>query len=211
MGFGAARVAWQSCRAMASAAVTVACTALLAITPPRPDLLLRTARICLKLRRPRRAYDAVARMNAIDVRRTADPDRTTEQMTKIAAALCTWRLRGGKGCAAQRHCFGTACHRAAVRVCLLVARGPSSGGWQHIVGTMGGTRGPPAKIGRRVAAPRRTATCTCHLFAPGGSISGSPDGSRNGQRSSASSQGRKSAARGSRGRTASPRSQARTC
>src|SRR6516162_6008655 len=29
---------------------------------------------------------------------------------------------------------------------------------------MGGTRGPPAKVGRRVAAPRRTATCTCHCL-----------------------------------------------
>src|SRR5215469_3917212 len=119
--------------------------------------------------------------------------------------------RGGKGCAAQRHCFGTACRRAAVCACLLVGRGPSSGGWKRIVGAMGGTRGPPAKVGRRVAAPRRTATCTCQLFAPAGSISGSPDGSRHGQRSSAPSKGRKSAARGSRGRTASPRSQARGC
>ena len=93
MGFGAAGVAWRSCRAIASTAVNVACAALLAITPPRPALLLRTARICLKLRRPRRAYDAVAKVNAIDVRRTGGLDRTAEQMTKIAAALCTWRLR----------------------------------------------------------------------------------------------------------------------
>jgi hypothetical protein len=37
--------------------------------------------------------------------------------------------RGGKGCAAQRHCFGTACRRSAVCARLLVGRGPSSGGW----------------------------------------------------------------------------------
>ena len=37
--------------------------------------------------------------------------------------------RGGKGCAAQRHCFGTACRRSAECACLLVGRGPSSGGW----------------------------------------------------------------------------------
>lgn len=119
--------------------------------------------------------------------------------------------RGGKGCAAQRHCFGTACRRSAVCACLLVGRGPSSGRWKRIVGAMGGTPGSPAKVGRRVAAPRRTATCTCQLFAPAGSISGSPDGSRHGQRSSAPSKGRKSAARGSRGRTPPPRSQARSC
>jgi len=91
--FGAARGAWRSCRAIASAAVNVACAALLAITPPRPDLLLRTARICLKLRRPRRAYDALAAVNAIDVRQIADPDRTAEQITNIAAVLCARRLR----------------------------------------------------------------------------------------------------------------------
>jgi tetratricopeptide (TPR) repeat protein len=71
----------------------VACAALLAITPPRPELLLRTARICLKLRRPRRAYDALAAVNAIDVRQIADPDRTAEQITNIAAVVCAQRLR----------------------------------------------------------------------------------------------------------------------
>jgi tetratricopeptide (TPR) repeat protein len=71
----------------------VACAVLLAITPPRPELALMTARICLKLRRPRRAYDALAGMNAIDVRQIADPDRTAEQMTNIAAVLCAQRLR----------------------------------------------------------------------------------------------------------------------
>ena len=68
--FGAARVVWQSCRAVASAAINVAFTALLAIVPPRPGLLLATAQVCLKLRRPRRAYDAVA---VIDVRQIAQP------------------------------------------------------------------------------------------------------------------------------------------
>jgi tetratricopeptide (TPR) repeat protein len=71
----------------------VACAALLAITPPRPDLLLRTARICLKLRRPRQAYDAAARVSVIDVRGTADLDRTAEQMTELAAVLRTWGFR----------------------------------------------------------------------------------------------------------------------
>jgi tetratricopeptide (TPR) repeat protein len=71
----------------------VACAALLAITPPRPDLLLRTARICLKLRRPRQAYDAAARVSVIDVRGTADLDRTAEQITELAAVLRTWGFR----------------------------------------------------------------------------------------------------------------------
>ena len=71
----------------------MASAALLAVTPPRPDLLLRTARICLKLRRPRRAYHAHAAVNAIDVRQIADPDRTAEQITNIAAVLCARRLR----------------------------------------------------------------------------------------------------------------------
>src|SRR5262249_22001477 len=52
-----------------------------------------TARICLKLRRPRRAYDAVAEMNAIDARQVADPDRTAGEITNIAAALCIRVLR----------------------------------------------------------------------------------------------------------------------
>src|SRR5262249_33622820 len=71
----------------------MACAALLAITPPRPDLLLMTARICLKLRCPRRAYDTAAGVSAIDVRQMADPDRTAEQMTKMAAAFCTRGFR----------------------------------------------------------------------------------------------------------------------
>jgi tetratricopeptide (TPR) repeat protein len=91
--FGAGLDAWQSCRATAGAAINVTCAALLAIVPPRPDPLLMTVRLCLKLRRPRRAYDAVARLNLIDFRQIADPARTAEQMTKIAAALCTHGLR----------------------------------------------------------------------------------------------------------------------
>jgi tetratricopeptide (TPR) repeat protein len=93
VGFGATRIAWQSCRAAAGAAVNVACAALLAVTPPRPNLALMTARICLKLRRPRRAYDALAAVDAIDVRKIADPDRTAGQMTNIAAVLCARCLR----------------------------------------------------------------------------------------------------------------------
>jgi tetratricopeptide (TPR) repeat protein len=87
---GAGRVVWQSGRAVASVAINVAFTALLASRHLAPGLLLTTAHICLKLRRPRRAYDAVA---VIDVRQIADPDRTSQQMTKIAAALCTRGLR----------------------------------------------------------------------------------------------------------------------
>jgi tetratricopeptide (TPR) repeat protein len=93
VSLGAARIVRQPTRGLASTAINMACAALLAITPPRPNLLLRTARICLKLRRPRRAYDAAARLNAIDARGMADLDRTAEQMTKMAAALCTWGLR----------------------------------------------------------------------------------------------------------------------
>jgi tetratricopeptide (TPR) repeat protein len=91
--FGARHAVWQRCRAVASTAINVACAALLAIVPPRPDLLLTTARICLKLRRPRRAYDAVAGVSVIDVRQIADPDHRAEQMVRIAAALCTRGLR----------------------------------------------------------------------------------------------------------------------
>src|SRR6516164_1749654 len=89
----AARFARQGCRAIARAAINLACAGLLAITPPRPALSLMTARVCLKLRRPRRAYDAAARVSVIDVRQVADPDRTAEQMTKMAAAFCTRGLQ----------------------------------------------------------------------------------------------------------------------
>ena len=85
------------CRAAAGAAINMVCAALLAVTPPRPDLVLMTARICLKLRRPRRAYDAVAEMNAIDARQVADPDRTAGEITNLrrrsASAACERRRR----------------------------------------------------------------------------------------------------------------------
>ena len=93
MLFGAARSIWQTGRAMAGAAINAACAALLASLRARPYLLLTTAQICFKLRRPLRACDAVAVVSAIDVRQIADPDRTAAQMTKIAAALCTRGLR----------------------------------------------------------------------------------------------------------------------
>ena len=99
----------------------MACAALVTITPPRPDLLLRTARICLKLRRPRRACDAVARVNVVDIRGTADPDRTAEQMMQIATALCTWCLRE-EAKDVLRNAIALAPHAAAPRsalVCLL--------------------------------------------------------------------------------------------
>jgi len=96
----------------------VACAALVAITPPRPDLLLRTARICLKLRRPRQAYDAAARVNAIDVRGTADLDRTAEQMTEMAAALCTWGFRV-EATDVLRNAHALAPHAAAPRSALI--------------------------------------------------------------------------------------------
>ena len=93
MLFGAARSIWQTGRAMAGAAINAACAALLASLRARPYLLLTTAQICFKLRRPLRACDAVAVVSAIDVRQIVDPDRTAAQMTKIAAALCTRGLR----------------------------------------------------------------------------------------------------------------------
>jgi hypothetical protein len=65
---------------------------MLTVVRVRPDLLLLTARICFKLRRPRRAFDAVAVVSAMGVRQIADPDRAAEQMMKIAAALCTHGL-----------------------------------------------------------------------------------------------------------------------
>src|SRR5262249_296430 len=91
--FGEGRIVWQSCRAAAGAAINMVCPALLAVTPPRPDLMLMTARICLKLRRPPQACDAVAGVNATDVPQVADPDRTAGEITNIAAALRTRGLR----------------------------------------------------------------------------------------------------------------------
>src|SRR5215471_13066757 len=112
MRFGAARVAWQSCRAAAGAAINVACAALLAITPPRPGLLLTTARICLQLRRPRRACDAVAGVNIVDV-------RTAERMTKLAAALCTRGLRA-EAKDVLRRATALASHAATPRSALIL-------------------------------------------------------------------------------------------
>src|SRR5262245_15742123 len=166
MRFGAARVAWKSCRAAAGAAINVACAALLASTPPHPDLLLTTARICLQLRRPRRAYDAVAGVNVVDV-------RTAERMMKLAAALCTRGLRA-EAKDVLRRAIALAPHAATPRSALnLVVGGePSSRGRQHVVGAVGGTRGPIAKIDDRVATPRRSPACARRLFTTGGSISG---------------------------------------
>src|SRR5262249_34329638 len=98
--FGEGRIVWQSCRAAAGAAINMVCAALLAVTPPRPDLTLMTADICLKLRRPRQACDAVAGVNATDVPQVADPDRTAGEITNIAAALRTRGLRAEAKCAA---------------------------------------------------------------------------------------------------------------
>ena len=112
MRFGAARVAWKSCRAAAGAAINVACAALLAITPPHPDLLLTTARICLRLRRPRRAYDAVAGVNVVDV-------RTAERMMKLAAALCTRGLRA-EAKDVLRRAIALAPHAATPRSALIL-------------------------------------------------------------------------------------------
>jgi hypothetical protein len=89
----AGRVVWQAFCSLTRVAINVTCAALLVIVALRPNLGLTAARICLKLRRPRRAYDAVAVVMAIGPRQIPDPDRTAEQMTKIAAALCTRGLR----------------------------------------------------------------------------------------------------------------------
>src|ERR1700745_3083306 len=86
--FGNRGAVWQRCRAVIGVAINIACTVLLAVVPSHPTLLLGAADICLKLRRPRRAYEAVARLSTIDVEQIAQPDRTAKQMTKIAAAIC---------------------------------------------------------------------------------------------------------------------------
>jgi tetratricopeptide (TPR) repeat protein len=86
--FGDRRAVGQRCRAVVGVAINIVCAALLAVVPSQPTLLLGTAYICLKLRRPRRAYEAVGRMSAIGVGQIAQPDRTAKQMTKIAAAIC---------------------------------------------------------------------------------------------------------------------------
>ena len=78
---------------MLSAAIDIACAALLTAVPSDPDLLLGAAYVCVKLRRPRKAYEAVVRLSATIVGQIAQPDRTARQMTKIAAAICAWGQR----------------------------------------------------------------------------------------------------------------------
>ena len=79
---------WQRCRAVVGVAINIACAALLSVVPAHCDLLLGAAYICLKLRRPRRAYEAVARVSAIGVGQIAHPEGTAKQMTNLAAAIC---------------------------------------------------------------------------------------------------------------------------
>src|SRR6266436_1967680 len=86
--FGDRGAVWQRCRAVVGVAINIACAAWLSVVPSHPDLLLGTAYICLKLRRPRRAHEAVARLSTIGVGQIAHRDRTAKQMTKIAAAIC---------------------------------------------------------------------------------------------------------------------------
>jgi len=93
--FGDRGAVWQKCRAVVGVAINIACAALLGVVPSHPDLLLGTAYICLKLRRPRRAYEAVGRVSTIGVGQIAQPDRTAKQMTKIAAAICARGQRVG--------------------------------------------------------------------------------------------------------------------
>lgn len=212
MRFGAARGAWRSCRAIASTAVNVASAALLAVTPPRPDLLLRTARICLKLRRPRRAYHALAAVNAIDVRQIADPDRTAEQITNIAAVLCARRLRA-EAKDVLRSAIALAPRAAAPRSALILLLEEdlrAAGGnisleqWAELENLL-----------------RKSVIESPHLAAPRlalaawsgtrGSIPGSADGASEGRRTETAHGGRKSAAGGSGGRTVRRRSPPRTC
>ena len=96
--FGDRGAVGQRCRAVVGVAINIACAALLAVVPSHPDLLLGTAYICLKLRRPRRAYEAVARVSTSGVGQIVHPDRTAKQMTKIAAALCARAHRVEAAC-----------------------------------------------------------------------------------------------------------------
>src|SRR6516165_5229050 len=86
--FGDRGAVWLRCRAVVGVAINIACAALLAVVPSHPDLLLGTAYICLKLRRPRQAYEAVARVSTSGVGQIVHPDRTAKRMAKIAAAIC---------------------------------------------------------------------------------------------------------------------------
>jgi tetratricopeptide (TPR) repeat protein len=91
--YGDPGASWQRCRAVVGVAINIACAALLGVVPSHPDLLLGTAYIYLKLRRPHRAYEAVARVSTSGVGQIAQPDRRAKQMTKIAAAILAWGER----------------------------------------------------------------------------------------------------------------------
>jgi tetratricopeptide (TPR) repeat protein len=91
--FGDPGAVWQRCRAVVGVAINIACAAWLNVVPSHPDLLLGTAYICLKLRRPRRAHEAVARLCTIGVGQISHRDRTAKRMTKIAAAILAWGER----------------------------------------------------------------------------------------------------------------------
>jgi tetratricopeptide (TPR) repeat protein len=91
--FGDPGAVWQRCRAVVGVAINIACAAWLNVVPSHPDLLLGTAYICLKLRRPRRAHEAVARLCTIGVGQIPHRDRTAKRMTKIAAAILAWGER----------------------------------------------------------------------------------------------------------------------
>jgi tetratricopeptide (TPR) repeat protein len=91
--YGDPGVIWQRCRAVVGLAINIACAALLGVVPSHPDLLLGTVYICLKLRRPHRAYEAVARVSTSGVGQIAHADRTAKQMTKISAAILAWGER----------------------------------------------------------------------------------------------------------------------
>src|SRR5438128_2713831 len=91
--FGDLGATWRRCRALVGLAINIACAAWLGVVPSHPDLLLGTAYICLKLRRPRRAYEAIARLSTIGVGQIPHRDRTAKQMTKIAAAILAWGER----------------------------------------------------------------------------------------------------------------------
>jgi len=71
------------------------CAALVGIVPPRPDLLLTTARICLKLRRPRQAKDVLRKANALA------PHATTPRSALISLLEEDLRAAGGNLSLAQ--------------------------------------------------------------------------------------------------------------
>ena len=212
MLFGAARSIWQTGRAMAGAAINAACAALLASLRARPYLLLTTAQICFRLRRPLRACDAVAVVSAIDVRQIADPDRTAAQMTKIAAALCTRGLRV-EARNVLRKAIALAPHVAASRSALigLLEEDLRAAGGNIPLDQWGELEDLLQQSMVELAAPRRSPTCTRRMFTRKGPISGSPERSRDGRRNGAESEGGDSVARGTRGRTVSLCSPTCTC